>query len=672
MKLKKLTIHNIASLADAEIDFAGEILSQSTIFLIAGETGAGKSTILDSICLALYDDTPRMSAMSREDIGQNDSNGNPCFANDNSQFLRRGAGEGFARLIFTATDGKDYEAVWAVQRNHRKPTGRLQRSRRSLRALDNSYQETRKPEIKDKVRELTGMDYEQFCRTVMLAQGEFTKFLKSEKNDKSQILEKLTGTRIYSEIGKMIATHYLESKAKWENLHKEVEMIVLLTDEEKEVKNERKGILEKEAESLMRKREDIGLKLKWISDHSSLLEKKRRKEDSVAKLEDRMGSQDFKAMDKLVCDYDATSEARISYSERIKLRGVIEKGEKSLPELRKKLETDKGKAAAKEDEIDKVKTALREKEKTAEEYDLPKLNMTVNGLHARMLKFQNLKEASQRVASAETSVTVTEKELNAERKEEKECREQLVSLAGDEEAAGKKLREISSDLDKVKLSTSEALESLRGMLREGDECPVCGKIIDHALGSNMMAGMLAPLIERKAEAEKKLTDIIAKRKAAVRISKDLAKRIKALSGKLADMVADLEKERNLLAVCKEECCLDIDDTVMLQQAVDNRITGIENELKGAIENQKRGEKILEGIDKLNKSAGKLAEEKSRLMENVSKSEIALNLAIENLRGQREREGELTSVIEAFFAENRQIDAETLDSLCRINRRDIEK
>ena len=103
MIIKKVTIHNIASIADATIDFEAQPLDDATVFLITGETGAGKTTLLDAICLALFNKTPRM------EMGMNsEETETKVKANDTRQLLRRGADDGSVRLLFKGNDGVDY------------------------------------------------------------------------------------------------------------------------------------------------------------------------------------------------------------------------------------------------------------------------------------------------------------------------------------------------------------------------------------------------------------------------------------------------------------------------------------------------------------------------------------------------------------------------------------
>ena len=133
MELKSLEIKNIASIEHALIDFTAEPLMDESIFLICGETGAGKSTILDAICLALYNKAPRLdSAEGQEWIGDDaiprekrDPDGDLC-TNDPRQFLRKGTAEASATLVFTGLDGVEYTAVWSVRRANRNIARRIQ------------------------------------------------------------------------------------------------------------------------------------------------------------------------------------------------------------------------------------------------------------------------------------------------------------------------------------------------------------------------------------------------------------------------------------------------------------------------------------------------------------------------------------------------------------------
>ena len=188
MKLQKLTIKNLASIEDAVIDFENGPLSEESLFLICGETGAGKTTILDAICLALYNETPRMDHAENEkykDLSQTFSAKKEDVAiNDSRQLMRRNTSEAWTELEFTGSNETPYTARWYVARAHRKISGAVQDVRWTLENKKSGAQLNKKNEIKAEIQAAVGLTFEQFCRTTMLAQGDFTKFLQSKESEK--------------------------------------------------------------------------------------------------------------------------------------------------------------------------------------------------------------------------------------------------------------------------------------------------------------------------------------------------------------------------------------------------------------------------------------------------------------------------------------------------------
>ena len=172
MKLQKLIIHNIASIEDAVIDFEAQPLAGSEVFLITGKTGAGKSTILDAICLALFANTPRLVGTQMQ--GETKDGNDDVTIKDPRQLMRRNTGEAHVTLTFTGSNGVHYEALWKVWRSRNKPTGNLQGKSWSLKNLDANHTiERNDAEIKAEMKAAIGLDFNQFCRTTLLAQGEF-------------------------------------------------------------------------------------------------------------------------------------------------------------------------------------------------------------------------------------------------------------------------------------------------------------------------------------------------------------------------------------------------------------------------------------------------------------------------------------------------------------------
>ncbi|MGK4473730.1 AAA family ATPase [Aeromonas molluscorum] len=203
MKILSLAGENLASLTQAfHIDFDKDALGAAGLFAITGNTGAGKSTLLDAICLALYDEMPRFVANRKNvaEVGRQDDE-EKLKANDVRGILSRGHASGFAEVRFRGCDGRAYLARWTVRRARNRAEGRFQPQDRSLTDLTSGQLFSgSKRELQERIDELVGLSWEQFRRAVILPQGEFAAFLKSDANERSALLERMTGTELYSAI----------------------------------------------------------------------------------------------------------------------------------------------------------------------------------------------------------------------------------------------------------------------------------------------------------------------------------------------------------------------------------------------------------------------------------------------------------------------------------------
>lgn len=224
MILKKITIENIASIESAVIDFSQSPLKEADIFLIHGETGAGKTTIIDAICLALFDNTPRLKSAPNAKLSFDSYT---LTSRDTANMLRHGAMDGRAELEFVGNDNEEYTAIW---------TAHSTRTRTNINTahflLHNGTQVAQGSQVNQMMQGgIIGMTFDDFCRTAVLAQGEFTRFLKSDDNEKSAILEKLTATEQFSEMGRAIYKVWKEKEEAFKDLQKQVEGIELLSQE---------------------------------------------------------------------------------------------------------------------------------------------------------------------------------------------------------------------------------------------------------------------------------------------------------------------------------------------------------------------------------------------------------------------------------------------------------
>lgn len=322
MKFKKLEIHNINSIAEAVIDFERLMPEDQHIFMIWGPSGAGKSTILDAICMALFCKTPRLQSIAEKKENQyvdpefqfsDKSKG--IAINDLRQYLKRGTKEGYCSLQFVGNDSVTYTAktLFSINRN-----GNLNNIEWSLSSENGQWSKVK--EVEQQVITVTGLTYEQFCRTTMLAQGEFTKFMKSDQNAKAEILEKLTDTSIFSEIGRRIYEKYNAQKKAYEQLDSQNENIVKLTDEQIAGYQAQINAIDRENKQLDSELHILNQKATWLRHLAVLQEDVIHSEQLWQAAMAKLNSEDNLRARQLITRWEQTENERNAFLELRKLR----------------------------------------------------------------------------------------------------------------------------------------------------------------------------------------------------------------------------------------------------------------------------------------------------------------------------------------------------------------
>jgi DNA repair protein SbcC/Rad50 len=249
MRILSVRFRNLNSLAGAwHIDFTHPEYAASGIFAITGPTGAGKSTILDAICLALYGRTPRLDKVTKS----------------SNEIMTRGTGECSAEVEFAA-GAQRYRCTWSQHRARARHTGELQQPRHELSdASTGEVLENKIALVAERIVEATGMDFTRFTRSMLLAQGSFAAFLDAPPDERAPILEQITGTEIYSRIGMLVHERRREEDLKLSALTLELDALVALSDEDEQALRTRASEVDADLAVAEARAKELGALIDWL------------------------------------------------------------------------------------------------------------------------------------------------------------------------------------------------------------------------------------------------------------------------------------------------------------------------------------------------------------------------------------------------------------------------
>lgn len=572
MKILAIRLKNLTSIeGTVEVDFTAEPLCSAGIFAISGPTGAGKSTLLDALCLALYDKAPRFAA-SVESVNLADVGDNRINQSDVRNLLRRGTSDGYAEVDFLGVDEHRYRSCWSVRRTRNKVSGSLQPQMMEVKELDTGkeFQGTKK-ELLAQLVELIGLTYEQFTRTVLLAQNDFATFLKSKGAAKAELLEKLTGTGVYSFISQEVFARNKAAQEEVALIHNKMSVIELIPEEEQLA-------LQKEKELLAEKRSE-GIKLlaeqnaqlnvvRSLKTQEELRTKKQKEEQGEqARLKtalDILASQEeglvrFKAQWEAI-QPDLKRARQLDVQIQSQQEGYIQ-SQQLLQAARKQVqEQDKRKRMVEEQlhlsyqtlrrllnvagtedslRLEQVEETLRQEEgnlsagiETNEKrlerlnaFGYPSLAEEQVKLQKELARQQNIRQLTEALKKAMSEIEHLEKEAA-------DCSKEL----SEREVA---LKTVQRLYENARMAVGKDVKALRRQLEEGEACPVCGSTSHPYHREQEVVDTLFRNMEQEYNAATAVYQQVNNR--SIALQRDLAHQ-KMIAGQVREQLSAFQKE----------------------------------------------------------------------------------------------------------------------------------
>lgn len=526
MKILAIRGRNLASLeGEFEVDFTAEPLLSAGIFAISGPTGAGKSTILDAMCLALFARTPRTDQAKENNVKLRDVNDEVLPQSDPRFLLRRGTASGYAEVDFLALNGHRYRARWSVGRARDKENGRLQSPRLTLYNIEKEEEEQgTRSDLQTRIVELIGLTFEQFTRSVLLAQNDFSTFLKAEQGEKASLLEKLTGTELYSAISRMIFEKNAIAKEAYDKVQARIQGIELLTEEaEQELQSRLKEaevslqILEKAKteqqalqEAVKSTEQQITSRQSQQKEATSKLTKATellttaRKDYEQGGVEEQRSEAEFNALQQQLqqarqLDVRLDEAARSVADTETRLRDALARKREGEEKL-KAAQTRQQKSLAEIAQLSEWRERYQSKERIAEQLSALLLHLDAAAVARQTMEkavktISSVKQAAERQALQLVNIqhTTESKQLALQKTEEAKAILEQTHKETDIAELDKQVEAVRLEREHLLVEqarqavSGDALE-LRKKLEEGAPCPVCGSTHHPILQSEQGGG----------------------------------------------------------------------------------------------------------------------------------------------------------------------------------------
>lgn len=669
MRIKELHIRNIASIEKADIDFENDLNEAYTgvpapVFLITGDTGAGKSVILDAIAMALYKTTPRLTGVSNATHNEfTNSLGETIRVASIQQYTRLGIApkdDCYSEVLFEGNDGKHYTARLSlgIYKSNRNIEGKYpikyNRPEWSLTVEGHTY--SKDSDINAHIQEAVGLSFEQFSRMAMLAQGQFASFLIGDKKERESILEKLTNTEHFTAYGNAISNLFKKAKDnaatcakvyETERQHTLPEEEVTLLQQEKLEKGKQKELLEADIEALKKQlyqlsliensRKTIqeaqqrladpqGLQATFATLAADLVEKEQLLDTLNQSIEnDTQWLEARKAQDELYSksgEYLLLIEQFKDKTEELKQLAEKKKAaEDKVEPLKATLNAADEQAQSAKQVVDDKQKEIDNKTKEREALKPAEINRKLDALRNEKARLEQLQTDIQQYNKKYQDHQGLLAEIEADNKK-------LVTLLEEQkkkEAAFTSSKEAyersNSQYTTMSSSIEETMVKLRQRLikEHAETCPLCGQGITHELLSvDDFQHIITPLEEEKNRCKKAMDEAEKEYKSHKTDCDTLQGTLKTKTAQATKQKEENKREHLRIVNAATELKL---GTEQLRQQIETRLEDNAKETETQTQSAQKAETLQKEITRLNSEKDTLADTQNKADRAKQKAEM---------------------------------------------------